>query len=240
MKVESVVNSDFRYRMDYDITGYNDCEEYGCNDEGICRCYTITEVTINEESINLMEITDTIYKSLIDGKNDLSYIREKSINQLLGDDEYDLNKYFINRLLTIHKYYLSENWNPEWSHDYYGQEVDSITLENRLEFRQSLLHINDCNKDKIEHLLIEEYGHLSDKLKNKKWKVDLINKDQLSFGSKDHYNNVETGLMYYNEKEYILPKGVVLEDVDGMYRVFDGYHRLKNTTSDVVEVIIAY
>lgn len=239
-KINKLYNLNFLYSLNYNYDGYHECPSYGCDEEGICRCYKITDVYIDQDSINLIEITDKVHKFLFGGDDDDLYTkREKTINALLETEEEDITRYFINRLLTINKFYDKKNWEVEWSGSYYGDEIDSIHLDNDLKLRQSLLHINDSNKDKIEHLLTEEYGHLNKKLQNKKWKVDIINKDQLSFGSNEHYENVSTG--YYNDSEYNLPRGIVLKDGDtGMYRVFDGYHRLKNSTSDVVEVIIAY
>ena len=225
---------DFQYVVDHEYDGYHDCEAYGCDEEGICRCYTIENAWVEKVDINHVEdyILDKVKKTI--GK---AQIRENAINSILGD--IDLSRYFVNRLLRLYKAYDKESWEVGWCGDYYGETVDFVQLYHQDKLIKDLHMMYGPAQDLIFYVLEKEYGHVPEKLISKKWKAEIVPMDKVVFPQKEHYNSIHTGLHYYSDSNYQLPRGIVVED-QGYYRVIDGYHRLKNTSLDVAEVIVGY
>jgi len=236
-----MIRSDYKYCIDYEASGSTDCENNGCDDEGICRCYTISSVDI--KSVDVMSIAKEIFNQLFDVRS-TAYERDMKINQLLHGYDEDVNLYCIDRILRIHKMYIPDNWDATWGGDYYGDEVHSIDM-----YSTKLKDINkDINKlisisslkDKIEFLLIKEYGHLLDKLKGKEYKILYVNKSDIVFGQSNHKENVSKEyLEYYSDVNYDLTRGVCFADGD-KWRVIDGYHRIFKTEKNKVKIIGVY
>lgn len=234
------IRVDHKYSITYNTDGEYNCADHGCNDEGICRCYRIDNVEITY--VNLNSITNNIFDDLFD-INSTEYKRDVKINTLLGDT--DITKYAINRLLVINKLYDINNWVVDWGGGYYGDEIDSITIEkdclrNLLSDIDKLLSLYTL-KDRVEFLLKREYGSLLPKLIGKEYTVETVLKTDIIFGQTKHYDNVNTNIMrYYLDSEYGIDiKGVCLFDGE-KYRVIDGYHRLKSTNKTKFKIIIIF
>ena len=228
---------DFQYNFKIDYSYGGNCELYGCDREGICRCGTIDDARIADD-IDMTMVTDMVYDYIFK-TNDISVRRDIFIDSIL--DDFNINKYFINRILSLHKMYDKSNWNIEIIDGYYGEELSIVSLEERLgDISKSMSNIFLDNKSKIEYLLKKEYGYIDHRLIGKKWDLDIINKSDIIFGQKEHYNNVSEGLYYYSDTSYDneLPRGILLKD-GNKYRVIDGYHRIKNTRENFVIAIIA-
>lgn len=240
-----MLNYNYRYSIDYDNYGDYSCAESGCDDEGICRCYKIDEVTIN--SVDLLSLTDDIFTQLFPNNSDSITLREKKLNSILYDfsiQSQDLiNKYCIYRILVKHKIYDTDKWSAQWSGGYYGDEVDDIVIDKSY-FDPVIKDINDMisiptMEGKIEFVLNLEYGRILDKLVGKKYELKSISKDSIIFGQVNHLKNVlRKTLDFYSDIKYRgLPRGIAYKD-GNKYRIVDGYHRVSQTKQKDVLLIV--
>lgn len=76
INIDKLYSYDWRYYLDYDYDSDYNCEGSGCDDEGICRCGTITNTRINSVDI------DTI------------------AHEICGDKENIILNYCVNRVLN--------------------------------------------------------------------------------------------------------------------------------------------
>lgn len=235
-----MISNDFKYSVNYTDYGEYSCEESGCNEEGICRCYSID--TIEIISISITSITEKIFSQIFN--NDSQHKRDKAITDLLFDYDSDsINKYCIHRILTHLKIWEPESWICEKTSGYYGDEVGNVLIENNV-FDKLILHIQDLVnlstlKSKIEYVLKLEYGYILDSFKDKDYSVVEVDIDALDFSQSKHYKNVlSKKIDFYSDKEYLRDsiRGVA-EWTNGKWRVVDGYHRLTQTKFPKVRII---
>ena len=230
-----MLENNFTYDVGYDTIGNTDCENNGCDQEGICRCYTIDHVDIY--NVDFESVSKNIFNQIFDSKS-TEFKRDNKIDLVLYGDK-DINRYCIDRLLVINKIYDKNNWRAHWSSGYYGQEVDKISINSKifskLESSISKVISLESLKDKVEFLLIEEYGHILDKIKDKEYKIIEVDKSDIVFTQEEYKNKIETE-PYYSDKDYNMYRGVCL--FDGVkWRVIDGYHRLSSTKMKKVKII---
>lgn len=218
------------WSVDYEYDSCYNCEEYGCYSEGICRCRRITDARVH--NLNIESITDEIYSSLVDTSS-LSGKREQKLNQILYGG-ISVDKYCIARILSHYKLYDESNWKVEVCGDYYGDEIEGVSIYSTLfkKLESSLLSLMELNtlSDKIKFVLTLEYGYLLDDLKDCDFELITIDKDDidLSSSNKIHIELVKkemsvNGLSHY--KNISLPKGVVRK-FNQKYKIVDGYHRI--------------
>ena len=234
-----MILKDYKYHINYMPNGYHDCENHGCDDEGICRCYTIESVDI--KSIDIIGISNNIFYQLFDVGSVQYQRNSKLIKLLYGSISKEIDLYCIDRILRINKLYLSDKWNSEWIFNYYGEEVNEININDDVYEKitsdlYKLISL-DTIKEKIEFLLIKEYGLLIDVVKDKNYKLITIDKSDVIFGQTKHKEKVDKKeLDFYSDKNYDLIRGVCLKD-DNKWRVIDGYHRLSKTKNDKIKII---
>jgi len=235
-----MIENEFRYLVNCSHYGEYSCEESGCHDEGICRCYRIH--TIDLKSVNITKITETIFSQL--HQDNSQHKRDKTLTNILFDYDSDLvNKYCIHRILTVLKVWDSGNWEVEKQAGYYGDEIGEVLINHEL-FEEIKKHIEkvfdmETLKSKIEYVLNFEYGFILDVIKDKDYGVEVVNVDDLDFGQDKHHKNVlHKTLEYYSDKEYLQDsiRGVAYKS-GGKWRVIDGYHRLTQTKFPKVRII---
>ena len=235
------LSKDYRYSITYRHYGDYSCKESGCDDEGICRCFSITSVEI--ESVDVKNITDKIFTELYPDENKAQHKRERKLTSLIFDYDIDLiNRYCIHRILSINKVWDKDNWTPRWSGGYYGDEVDSIELLDSV-YSKILFDIDtmiemDGIEDKINYVLALEYGYIIDNIKGKSYTSEIVDKEDLVFGQENHLRKVSKNKYdYYSDSHYRdIPRGVAYFD-NGKWRVIDGYHRLNETKFPKVNII---
>ena len=228
-----MINKNYLYSIRYNPIGYTNCDEYGCQDEGICRCYRIERVDI--KSVDLLSITHGIYDQLF--KNSLSKKRNDKISNLIyGYNDQEISLYGINRILRINKLYDVNFWCAKYDHSYYGDEVFGIEMNDDV-------HNSVCNmineylsidtlEEKVKFLLEKEYGHFLNKLNGKKVSIIEVNKNDIFFSQKNHEQNfIKKDLEYYRNYPYI--KGVCLHDSNNKWRIIDGYHRIYSSKENI-------
>ncbi len=72
---------DYKYSINYETEGNSDCKNHGCDDEGICRCFRITDVVISD--IDVLYISNSIFSEIFNTKS-TQYKRDNKLNQILS------------------------------------------------------------------------------------------------------------------------------------------------------------
>jgi hypothetical protein len=218
------------YGIDYD-SNPEKAEDHDerCKDD-YCRCTTL-HPTIN--SIDHIQIAQRIYEKF-------NITEEKT-------------KYCIERICSTLKYddlYCDVCWG------YYGQEMDSIKIDNyeildkleeaidiKLLRKNKLKKLNEISNlelsdEKIRQILIMEYGYLLDELKKSTFSVIEIDPKYIIFPQEEHAKNLnEDKVIVYKNHSGIC--GIVKEK-NGMYKVIDGYHRITaNMNKSLIKVILS-
>ncbi|NBO22631.1 hypothetical protein EBU94_04730 [bacterium] len=107
------------------------CEEYGCYEEGICRCSTI--LSVDNIIIDIPKLSIHFYNKY---KISHFYPRSSKIKKiLLGVDDEGLRGLMIEgieKVFESNKIWEIKNWNIEISYMYYGEEVTSVCLRDEV------------------------------------------------------------------------------------------------------------
>ena len=197
----------------YTYDNRRDCETHGCRDEGICRCGHIENIHI------------TAF--------DTSYL----IWKVLGtESNHNIADYCVDRLIRIafrkgapSPWDLSDLINIETCRGYYGEEIDSVKLDDSLakELIKKLNHLDSLKteKEKLAYLLTEDYGFLLPELTEiSNWEIVYINGKKLNIGNYNHFKSLDPKKVA-QYKDYDFPRAICLAD-GGKYRLIDGYHRI--------------
>ena len=230
----------FQYNGVYVDYGYTyDCENYGCDEEGICRCGTINNEHIDSVDVSL--IVKRIYDEFFEqGK---AANRNNAINEVLYGIGKDIDIYTIDRILRSYKIWENDNWNIEVDGGYYGQEAGNVTIKESIadKIDEELWTVFSLPslKEKIEYLLNVEYGKVLPELSNCSYESIVIDKDEVVFGVENHLNKVmKKDLDFYSDKNYSGIRGIVVKSGD-KWRIVDGYHRIFTTKWPKLKVLAA-
>lgn len=235
----NVLGVDFTYDLRYDYDNYTSCSESGCNEEGICRCSIIENAHVI--SVNIPSMVNHIYANYFD--DSISTKRNSTINSILGGVSKEIDIYTIDRILRINKVYEPSNWEVQVCGGYYGEEIDDVILEdsvakkieNQLEEAFNIIDLTE----RIEFLLMLEYGSILPELKGCKYSVETHERDSIIFGSDKHYRKVNTkNLEHYSDKSYQGIRGIALDKGDKL-RLIDGYHRSSTSENRTIKLLIA-
>jgi len=224
-------------KLSYDVEHH--CDEYGCNEEGICRCSVISNAQVTK--VRFSDINQEIFDEYRD--NSLLTRRNTKLNSLLYNITYNTDWYTVNRILVANKLYLPEVWDVDVFDGYYGQEIGEVTINTEVVKKidseiTKALEILDLQK-RIEYLLTIEYGGVLPELKNCKWDEIEVERDKLYFGNSRHRDNVlSKELDHYSDNFYKGIRGIVVNKFGG-YQVIDGYHRCLASKSSTVKVLRA-
>jgi len=230
----------FQYNGVYvDYSYSNDCENYGCDEEGVCRCGSINNESV--ESVDVSLIVKKIYDDFFtQGK---AADRNNTINEVLYGIGKDIDIYTIDRILRSYKIWENENWNIEIEGGYYGQEVNDVKIKesvaDKIEEELLIVFSLPSLKEKIEYLLKVEYGKILPEITDCNYKFITIDKDDIIFGTEKHLDKVmKKDLDFYSDKNYNGIRGIVKKSGD-KWRVIDGYHRIFSTKFPRVKVLVA-
>lgn len=199
----SCLFEDLHYTVDVDYTNGGDCESYGCDDEGICRCGTIENPHV-------------------------AGIPCDRLAEKIAPSELFL-KYCVERILRHFKpLHDSSNWDIQVEGGYYGEELGEVKLnESVAEILSNILLSLEkaTDNERIEAALALEYGFILPTIKNKTWSLEKITLADVELGQTKHASklNEERIIDYMINDAPII--GIVLESA-GKYRVIDGYHRV--------------
>lgn len=230
----------FQYDGVYVDYGYTyDCENYGCDEEGICRCGSIHNERV--ESVDVSLLVKKIYDDFFEkGK---AANRNNAINEVLYGIGKDIDIYTIDRILRSYKIWENENWDIEVEDGYYGQEAGDVKIKesiaDKIEEELWTIFSLPSLKEKIEYLLKVEYGKVLPELSNCSYESILIDKDDVLFGVEKHLNKVmKKDLDFYSDKNYSGIRGIVVKSGD-KWRIVDGYHRIFTTKWPKLKVLAA-
>ena len=230
----------FQYNGVYIDYSYNyNCESYGCDEEGICRCGSIHNESV--ESVDVSLIVKKIYDDFFEqGK---AADRNNVINEVLYGIGKDIDIYTIDRIIRSYKIWENKNWDIEIEGGYYGQETGDVTIKESIadKIEEELLTVFALPtlKEKIEYLLKVEYGKVLPELSNCSYESIVIDKDDIIFGTEKHLDKVmKKDLDFYSDKNYSGFRGIVVKSGE-KWRVIDGYHRIFSTKFPKVKVLVA-
>ena len=226
---------DIDYNLDYD------CENSGCDDDGICRCGTINDAVVT--NVKISKMTSLIYDELFDDNSVLGK-RNTKLSQLLYGIGRDINMYTIDRVLRKYKIWEPYNFNVEVFGGFYGQEIEGVFITKNIASKiideLDILFSIENLSGRIEYLLSSEYGILLPELTNCQYEIIELDKTDISFGSIEHHNRVKKkDLEFYNDTNYNGIRGIV-KFTNGKYRLIDGYHRVHTTAGHKVKVLKAF
>ena len=235
-----MLNNDFSSSVGYDYDREYFCESNGCDREGICRCSSINNITI--DTINLSNLTDNIYYQL-NGNPSKSQKRDLKISTILYGGEI-VDKYCIYRLLVYYKVFDTESWSIDVVGGYYGEEIGDVSIDSPLfkRLQSSILELGGLQSlsDKLKFCLNLEYGHILPELETVDFEVISIYKTYIDFKklNQEHIENCkQEDLTHYSSQNYSLPRGIVKRKGD-TYTIVDGYHRIIATDQKAFEVFL--
>jgi uncharacterized protein YqkB len=213
-----------KYSLKYNYNTEYSCEESGCDSEGICRCGTITDASVSD--VDISSLVNEIYSKYFDDSK--STKRNSKINSVLFGSGSDIDKYCIDRILRINKVWEDDRWDIDISGGYYGDELNDITMSSTTfnSVSKSIEEILEMETigDKIKYILKLEYGYLLPGLDDNKYEYDVIDTDDIVFGSDGQYKKVSRECLdHYSGYDHI--KAIVKRDGD-KYKIIDGYHRM--------------
>jgi hypothetical protein len=174
--------------------------------------------------------------------NTLATKRNSTINNILGGVSKEIDIYTIDRILRINKVYEPTNWEVQVCGGYYGQEIDDIILDDSIARKvedqlDKAFDIIDLT-ERIEYLLMLEYGELLPSLQGCKYSVETVERDSIIFGSDEHYRKVNSkNLEHYSDKKYQGIRGIVLVKGD-KFRLIDGYHRSSTSENRTIKLLV--
>lgn len=241
----SIRGMNFRYggvTAKYDTT--ESCRESGCDQEGICRCGVIVNAEIDH--IDSKRIIHAIANRMIGwgNKPTRQSLREQSIADLLDTAGADIDFYTIDRITRLKGIHDPESYRIEIEPGYYGEEIEGIYLKDDIveEIEIAIwdaLSI-DCMEDRIEHLLMLEYGRIHPDLTDCVYERIKADPKDLIFASVSHLRIVKKKytsgeLDHYRKKPHDKNKptfrGIVVQAGDKL-KVIDGYHRCWTSYSE--------
>ena len=219
-KIIEALNTDFHYNCEYDYSNSRDCEDHGCNEEGICRCGRIEDFEI--KSVELNNIANCI------GDN------------LAENDEF--TRYCIDRIFHALKLWDISKWDYSIEHGYYGQEIEWVKIGNdtRSLLYDAILEVMTAktNKEKLFSVLKLEYGYVLDTLAQfDNWEIIKVPVKQIRAGAIKHYVKLDAEIVKTYDK-YELPIGICIKGLKTpKYRLMDGYHRYASAVNRKVEEV---
>ncbi len=234
-----LIDKNLKYLIDHDYDIERNCEYNGCKEdpELVCRCSRIVNTIIND--VNISKISNEIYEMYF--SDDHSTKRDYKLKKIIyGYDKY-FDIYVIDRIIRFYRIWDKSSYDIKICKGFYGEEIESINIKPGIATKisekiEEVLSLESI-KERIEALLIMEYGYLIPEMDDKEYEIIEIDKSDIHFGNREHYNKVKNkSLEFYSNKNYDGIRGVVHFDGD-KYRVIDGYHRIHTTINTVVKVI---
>lgn len=162
----------------------------------------------------------------------MSLFHHEIIQSLALPSVTPIYEYCLYRILISEKFYENKHWEIGVGRGYYGDEITDVTL-NHDSYNKLCEHIKKLNElndnQRIEYVLIEEYGYLLETIKNIDWQIKKIFVKDIVISQEVYVKKVENNIY---DKTYKLPIGIYLKDVRG-YKIIDGYHRYVSLSKGV-------
>jgi len=218
MDFEFNTSKNLKHTLNYDTIGDYPCRKIGNSDycDGVCRCYTISSVEINTSPCEAGSVLLSIL--VRDWKN--------------IEDNNRLKFYCLER--AFRKHFCGEMFEATWSSGYYGDEVDSITIDKSssawADFLRDVNQVFILGKPDLQEIvqrtLLIEYHILLKKIQEvDSWEIKSL-----------HMKDVEADQRVLSQVDQQIAQGYLreppLHEVQGVaifdgkkYRIIDGFHR---------------
>jgi hypothetical protein len=211
--VDRWIRRDFKAHAKFSLQGGCECDDY-CATEGVCRSFRVSSVDFT--SIDLLSMSSDAHGA--DGKQTKQSRRADRTGLILRGYDSSLDIYCLERVLVWAGAYLPSRWEFRITDGYYGQELDSMVLDEVtviecLAAYESIVSHDDLGC-RARALLDLEYGKLLPSLEVCEWSIETVRRDRAIMG--------------------------VCKREGDHYRVVDGYHRLTQTSHDTVTIITAH
>lgn len=207
------LNKNFQYHCEITYDTYYECHTgSSCCDNDYCRCGVIQNAEIKETP----EIS--------------------SIVKLFGNKLKEIDKYCIDRILTINNVWDPDKYDICIRPGYYGEEIDFVKLKNaeKIEEKTEKVLRLKTNAAKIKAILIEEYDFFINCLEGKRFKITNIKKSEIK--SKPHKLDKKMFEIY---EDYDLPRGICIKKGE-FYELIDGFHRVASATKENIKIILGH
>lgn len=204
-RAEDLEGYDYHYDVEVSYDEERHCRQEGC--EGICRCSTL-------ENLEVVKAPDIRY--LVS-----SLFKYKTKDTIL--------QYCLDRLFRLAKMDDPNMYYASASRGYYGEEVGDVSFNGEIGLIQKvnnlLLKTND--NDRVEFVLLEEYGHLLPKMNGLSYFVEEVDTNDIKIPNQTHLQKVDKDKvnMYEGQISDEYPMCVCMKEGD-YYSLIDGYHRL--------------
>lgn len=227
---------DFKSRIRFSLQGKCDCDDY-CASEGVCRSFQASSVDFS--SVDLLSIASD---ALGVARPSKQHRRADRASLLLRGYDSELDVYCLERVLVHAGAYLPSRWEFRLVTGYYGQELDSLRLEDGCieecvaAYESIVAH--EGLGERARALLTLEYGTVLPLLEGCEWSIDTVPRSRVLFPQTRHMERASRGDVY-SERPSGAIMGVCKREGDS-YRVVDGYHRLTQTNQEHVTIITAH
>lgn len=224
-KIVLDLSGNLQYHLDIEYEYIHNCSEYGCDDEGICRCGVIVDTKLEPMSahraVSLAE----------------SFFQEGEGEE--GNFGFALAVRYLKQLFTN----ADDHFEIRTCGGYYGDELDGVYAEPGAEVAlQSQCDVFNSmtNSERVKLVLEMEYGKLLPEVAQySSWKlVDLpVEQVHADKGVLARVSNAivttylhftpwyDTRGYYWRKNSHWFPGIVVIPKETGEYRVIDGFHR---------------
>lgn len=232
----SIAALDLRHVVDLDYHTDYDCENAGCEDEGICRCSTISQTRVTGVP------SHTLARRMLDERGAaepvLRYALERVLHRIdmAGGDE---------------------RWQVVVEGDYYGDEIGAVHLVDRDLIEQidgaldELAALDDTGR--VRAALTAEYGYVAPSLAALTFSAEIVDLADVTLGEHAHATRVDeqvvgrylqrlrnedfqvqwatstrrrTGLTAEQAAEQVRLALGVAKAADRKVALVDGYHRI--------------
>jgi hypothetical protein len=233
--------TNYQWYCEYDYDRHNDCEKHGCG--YICRCGEITNAKVTKAP----DVIDAVVSRYIESQKPKRRTA-KGLAHQFGVAEKDLvwadvkeqvltDAYFIERLYSLAGFYDKDMFEVEIQSGYYGQEIEGVYFNKEEEVLAKVDSLIGMSlSEKVEFILIEEYGHLLDRCKNLTWHLRIVDRCFIKTPN-EYYAKGRNKIERY--ANYPLIKAVTTYE-DGFYKVVDGYHRLAADDSEQIKILAGF
>lgn len=212
------------YNIEYD---YDRTSCIGCGDD-YCRCTRIVDTRVTSVGLPL----------------DMVVVRHQKANSWDYDKPITLSvmqRYAIDRLFRIHRFYDTSLWEVNVVGGYYGEEVEGCRLESDKRWSAFVTDVQqmlamDTDIEIVRHVLTGEYSYIHESFDDATHaEIISINGDRLR-RQDGHFSRVKRNEIDDYQMDDSLPIGVVYKGE----RLIDGYHRLAKAGSGELDFINIY
>jgi hypothetical protein len=230
--------NNFQYSgVEYEYDSYS-CEDENCGcRDGSDYCRGSTYDGLRIKSVKLNDVRSTLLERSVW----TPVVAKMTKNKIKETENLLFIDYCVDRLLRFYHAYDTSNWNVVTCGGYYGDEIDAIEFNKFKELRDDILTIIKYKPDeRIEFILMREYGHVLPELVDLKWETREVPFGLLKKGGNVNYRKITKESKY--DSDYKLQMGIYHEKTLNSFRLIDGYHRFNSlgelNDSELVEVIV--